>query len=69
MCSVNWKEDLRGKAIPYVTEDDDEMGKQVDADDDFDFEQPELKIWSYQAALSIVDDLHSFCKTLGDADS
>ena len=52
-----------------MIEDDDEMEKQLDADDDFDFEQPELKIWSYQAALSIVDDLNSFCKTLGDVDS
>ena len=50
-----------------MIEDDDKTKKQVEADDDFDFEQPELKIRWSQAAMFIVDDLNSLCKTLGDA--
>ena len=45
------------------------LTKQVEAKDDVDIERLELKIQSSQAALSIVDDLNSFCKTLGGADS
>ena len=59
--------DLREKAIRCVIEDDDKKGKQTEADDDFDNEQPELKIQSTKAALSMVDNLNSFCQTLGDA--
>ena len=44
----------------------DETKKQAEADNVFDTEQPELKICSSQAALSIVDDLNSFWETLGD---
>ena len=66
--SMNWKEDMREKAIRFAIEGDDETEKQAEADDDFDIERPELKIRSSQAALSIVDDLNNFCETLGDAD-
>ena len=59
--------DLREKAIRCVIEDDDKTGKQTEADDDFDNEQPELKIQSTKAALYMVDNLNSFCQTLGDA--
>ena len=60
--------DLREKAIiRCVIEDDDKTGKQTEADDDFDSKQPELKIQSTEAALSMVDNLNSFCQTLGDA--
>ena len=65
--SINWREDLRGKTICCVIEDHHETEKQAETDGDFDTEQPELKIRSNQAALSIVDDLNSFCETLGDA--
>ena len=57
-----------GKAIRFAIEEDDETEKQAEADDDFDIEQPELKIRSSQAALSIADDLNNFCETLGDAE-
>ena len=50
-----------------MIEDDDETQKQAEADDDFHIKQPELKIRSSQAALYIVDDLSSFCETLGHA--
>ena len=66
--SMNWKEDMREKAIRFATEGDDETEKQAEADDDFDIERPELKIRSSQAALSIADDLNNSCETLGDAD-
>ena len=65
--SMNWKEGMREKAIRFAIEGDDETEKQVETDDDFDIERPELKIRSSQAALSIVDDLNNFCETLGDA--
>ena len=65
---MNWKEDMREKAIRFSIQGDYETEKQAEADDDFDIEPPELKIRSSQAALSIVDDLKNFCKTLGDAD-
>ena len=45
------------------------LTKQVEAKDDVDIERLGLKIQSSQAALSIVDDLNSFCKILGGADS
>ena len=64
MHSMNWKEDMREKAIRFTIEGDDETEKQAEADDDFDTERSKLKI----AALSIVDDLNNFCETLGDAD-
>ena len=66
--SMNWKEDMREKAIRFATEGDDETEKQAEAEDDFDIERPELKIRSSQTALSIVDDLNNSCETLGDAD-
>ena len=65
--SMNWKEGMREKAIRFVIDGDDETEKQVETDDDFDIERPELKIRSSQAFLSIVDDLNNFCETLGDA--
>ena len=65
---MNWKEDMREKAIRFAIEGDDKTEKQAEAHDDFDIERPELKIRSSQAALSIVDDLNNFCETLGDAD-
>ena len=65
---MNWKEDMREKAIRFSIQGDDVTEKQAEADDDFDIERPELKIRSSQAALSIVDDLNNFCETLGDAD-
>ena len=55
-----WREDLKGKAICCVIQYHGETKKQAEADDVFDTEQPELKICSSQAALSIVDDLNSF---------
>ena len=66
--SMNWKEDMKEKAIRFAIEGGDETEKQAEVDDDFDIERPELKIRSSQAALSIVDDLNNFCETLGDAD-
>ena len=51
-----------------MIEDDSETEKQAEADDNFDIERPELKRRSFQAALSIVDDLNNFCEKLGDAD-
>ena len=66
--SMNWKEDMREKAIRFAIEGDDETEKQAEADDDFDIERPELKIRSSQAALSIADDLNNSCETLGYAD-
>ena len=65
---MNWKENMRVKAIRFAIEGDDETEKQAEADNDFDIERQELKIRSSQAALSIVDDLSNFCETLGDAD-
>ena len=65
---MNWKEDMREKAIRFAIEGDDETEKQAEADDDFVIERPEFKIRSSQAALSIVVDLNNFCETLGDAD-
>ena len=64
---MNWKEDMREKAIRFMIEGDGETEKQAEPDDDFDIEQPELKIQSSLAALSISVDLNNFCKTLGDA--
>ena len=58
---------MREKAIRFAIERDGKTEKQAAADDDFDIERPELKMQSSQAALSIVDDLNNFCKTLGDA--
>ena len=66
--SMNWKEDMREKAICFAIEADDETEKQAETDENFYIEQPELKIQSSQAALSIVDNLNNFCETLGDAD-
>ena len=66
--SMNWKEDMRKKAVHFAIEGDDETVKQAEADDDFDIERPELNIQSSQTALSIADDLNNFCETLGDAD-
>ena len=66
--STNWKENLREKAICFVNEGDVVTEKETDVNDDFDIERPELKIKSNQAALSVVDDLNSFCETLGDDD-
>ena len=66
--SMNWREDMMEKAIPFVNEENDETEKQAEADDDFDIERPELKIRSSQAVLSFADDLNNFCKTLGDAE-
>ena len=66
--SVNWKEDMRERAVRFAIERDDETEKQAEAYDDFDIERPELEIRSSQAALSIADDLNNFCETLGDAD-
>ena len=62
------EENLREKAICFMIEYDDETENQAENDDDFDIEQPELKMQSSQAALSVADDLHSFCKTLGEVD-
>ena len=59
--SMNWKEDMREKAIRFAIEGDDDTEKQAESDNDFDIEQQELKIRSSQAALSIVDDLSNFC--------
>ena len=36
--SMNWKEDMREKAICFTIEGDDETVKQAEADDDFDTE-------------------------------
>ena len=66
--SINWKEDLREKAIHCVIEDDDETEKGAEADDNFDIEWPELIIWSTHAALTLVVDLNSFWEKLGDVD-
>lgn len=44
------------------------MTRQTEADIGFDIEQPELKIQSSQAALSIAVDLNNFCEISGDAD-
>ena len=65
---MNWKDDMREKAVHFAIEGDDETEKQAEANDDFDIERPELKIRSSRTALSIADDLNNFCKTLGDAD-
>ena len=65
--SINWKEDMKEKAICFAIEADDDTEKQAETNDDFDIERPELKIQSSQAALFIVDDLNN-CETLGDAD-
>ena len=52
---INWKEDGRKKLIFCLIEDDDETKKQIaETDDDFDIERQKLKIWSSQAALSIL---------------
>ena len=59
---------MREKAIPFAIEGDGETKKQAEADDDFNIERPEMKIWSSQDVLSIVDDLNNFCETSGDAD-
>ena len=56
------------KAIRFAIEGDDETEKQAEADENFDIERQELKIRSFQAALSIVDDLNNFSEPLGDAD-
>ena len=42
--SINWKEDMREKAIRFAIEADDEPEKQAETDDKFDIERPELKI-------------------------
>ena len=42
--SMNWKEDMREKAIHFTIEGDDETEKKAKADDDFDIERSELKI-------------------------
>ena len=65
---MNWKEDMREKAIRFAIKGDDETKKQAEADDYFDIERPELKLQSSQVALSIVGDLNNFCETLGDTD-
>ena len=62
------KEDLREKAIHWVIEDDDETEKEAEADGNFDIEWPELILWSSHAALTLIDDLNSFCGKLGDVD-
>ena len=59
---------MREKAIRFAIEGDDETEKQAEADENFDIERQELKIRSFQAALSIVDDLNNFSEPLGDAD-
>ena len=41
--SMNWKEDIREKAIRFATEGDDETEKQAEANDDFDIERTELR--------------------------
>ena len=51
-----------------MIEDGDHTEKQAQVNDDFDIERPQLKIWSSQAALSIVNYLSSFCETLGNTD-
>ena len=43
---MNWREDMMEKAIRFTIEEDGETEKQAEADDDFDIEQPELKIRS-----------------------
>ena len=43
---MNWKENMREKAIRFTVEGYDETEKQAQADDDFDIERPELKIRS-----------------------
>ena len=35
---MNWREDMMEKAIRFAIEEDDETEKQVEADDNFDFE-------------------------------
>ena len=65
--SINWKDDLMKKTIPWVIEDDEQTVKQAEPHEDFDTEQPELKIRSNHTALSTADDLKSFCKTWVDA--
>ena len=66
--SINWKDDMREKAIRLAIEGGEETEKQAEADYDFDIERPELKIRPSQATLSIVHDLNNFCETLGDVD-
>ena len=66
--SMNWKEDMREKAIRFAFERDDKKEEEAEADGDFDIERPELKIRLSQAALSIVDYLNNFCETFGDTD-
>ena len=58
--SMNWKEDIREKAISFAIEGDDETEKQAETDDDFDIERPELKIRSSQTALFIAHDMNNF---------
>ena len=41
---MNWKEDMREKAIHFTIEGDDETEKKAKADDDFDIERSKLKI-------------------------
>ena len=65
---MNWKEDMREKAIRFAFERDDKKEEEAEADGDFDIERPELKIRLSQAALSIVDYLNNFCETFGDTD-
>ena len=60
---MNWKEDMREKAIHFAIEGDDETKKQAESDNDFDIERPELKIRSSQAVLSIEDHLNNFRET------
>ena len=64
--SIYRKEDPREKTICCVIKDDGETKKKAEADDDFEIDQPELKIRSSQAALSTADDRNSFCEILGD---
>ena len=53
--SINWKEELREKAIRCVIQDDEATRKQAEANDNFDNEPPELKMRSSQSALPILD--------------
>ena len=50
---------MREKPIHYVIQDYDKTEKQTEAKDDFHIEQPELKIQSSQASLTMVDNLDS----------
>ena len=68
MHSINWKVDMREKPIHYVIQDYDKTEKQTEAKDDFHIEQPELKIQSSQASLTMVDNLYSSWQTIGDTD-